>query len=512
MAATPTTSKDTKKRPSSPPKVLSNNTGLIFKPGKAKILRTKPTALYSSLERINLDTKDKKQIEDAIVTSIFKTPFSFIDTTGDSFGDVYDLQNHLNLVTLHFGKYDLQQVFIMQALGEGSFDMSGNFVDFDQSVDTRDLLTQWDSVTEKEVARNTEFLRQHCASPFLEANLSLTEEFLKNCMDSSLYNKCQESYKNYSVTERGGPLLFRVMLKHLLVNNESVSRTLVAKLEKLSLSSYEGQNVSSLVSHVRSIITRLTRMEEGSKTSTNSFRHLIPSDLPLKLIKLFAQADQPLFAKVFDLMQTQVFLDPSSIAGSTVAVECETILRKAEELYLTLVSSNEWNGVSDKVNETGFAARALKVSAALLGRHCWNCGEEGHRHNKCTHPINNDVIEQNRRRHQQSKNDRSSSTTSSSKNPKNKIGRRNDSNPLFQPPGRNESNWREIRGKWHYFHFKSKTWKVANRGPPPSVADTKTSAQPAITASKSSKSSGSSPVDAALANLSRALSQAMDGM
>jgi hypothetical protein len=359
------------------------------------------------------------------------------------------------------------------------------------------LIKSYDVCTPEAVGRNNQFLREYTAEVFTEDNLILTAKFLENNMDDALFNKCMETYNQFEASQQGGPLLFAIMMQHLMITNEYVSKALLTKLENLKLATFEGENVGTLVSHYRAILNRLSSME---KTLGGRHRHLIPNDLPIRIVKLLSQATHQDFAKAFEVVASTHFMDPKALwVGSypDPKRDAEAILLKAETLYQQCVSANEWSCVTKKADETAFVAAIASAYVNAKGagdKPCWNCGELGHTHQDCVKPKNADRIKATRNKIR-------SAQRQAKKGEKSKEKKGNDKNKKsekWKPPGTGESNKRTIDGKPYYFHFKSKTWKLCDKNLPTKAASPSSDA-PSTTAASNTAAAAPAGNTAAVA-------------
>ena len=117
-------------------------------------------------------------------------------------------------------QYDMCDVFtVVFPLSEGSRTLEDKFLD---------LYTQYDKITEEEVAASCEWYNKWTAKEYYHDNLTLTFKHLENNMTHKLFDKCFERYDTYPPIQQGGPLLFIIMMKTLVSSSEQATQHLVS--------------------------------------------------------------------------------------------------------------------------------------------------------------------------------------------------------------------------------------------------------------------------------------------
>ena len=120
-------------------------------------------------------------------------------------------------------------------------------------------------------------------------------------------------------------------------------RTMERRVTSLKLTDFQGENVSTVVSQLRSAISRLT------------FLGKLPHDIVPKLLDVFQSSSVPAFNDVFKFVALQ-----NKIGQATTLTHAE-ILVLASTTFRELVEKNEWSG--------------NKKSSSLV---CFKCGKDGH--------------------------------------------------------------------------------------------------------------------------------------
>ena len=145
-----------------------------------------------------------------------------------------------------------------------------------------------------------------------------------------------------------------------------VISSLQAKIKTLRIDNYEGEDISKLVSHVRSIIRRLKTLERKDDTGVITFP-TVPTDLNETLMKLFQTSSDPKFNHILQIQQLNAYPQALQI-GDRAYGDPDQILNLAQNVYQNFVGSKEgWTGEFHKVNESAFTLTTTDFK-------CFNCG------------------------------------------------------------------------------------------------------------------------------------------
>ena len=123
-----------------------------------------------------------------------------------------------------------------------------------------DLYTQYDEITEEEVAASCEWYNKWMAKEYYRDNLTLitlTFKHLENNMTHKLFYKCFEHYETYPPIQQGGPLLFIIMMKTLVSSSKEATQHLKDMVKNLKIANFKGENVLRVVSLIRGAYKRL---------------------------------------------------------------------------------------------------------------------------------------------------------------------------------------------------------------------------------------------------------------
>jgi hypothetical protein len=275
-------------------------------------------------------------------------------------------------------------------------------------------------------------------------------------MDSELESKCDESYSTYDELEQGGPLFFSIMLHTIVATEDSVAKNLLASFNKLSLETYN-QDVPKFVSMVHFSLKRLRCMERQDPLDPKRIKSIVPNDLASKLIDVFSKSTDPTFAQAFTLIRLSKY---TNINGPTKYSTPEEVLATAQSLYTELAQSGQWITTAPSTD-------SIFLAALVAGKICWNCSSDGHTFRHCPKPKNESLVASNKAQFEAARRDRTNKQRDSKGRGRGRGARnRRASGDKYAPPKHGESNKREINGKPHYYHFRSKTWKLDTQTPP----------------------------------------------
>ena len=335
---------------------------------------TPKTALYPKEERDKLPADRKIEIFKAAVAKRDGIHFEFQTLSLD---DEHQLKECLTLdsmvrkVKAIHRQYDMDNVF--------------NIVQLDESGTPKrfiNLYDHYDSISIQMVARSNEWYTIHTTANYYAENLTLTFTFFENNMDDDLFSKNMETYQKFPAIQRGGSLLFIIMMALLVSQTEEAALKLKERLEKLDLKDIPGEDVPKAVSLIRSALKRLGK-----------FR---PDDIVKTLLRIFQTSSYPEFNATFAQLERQRQAAHAFAAVSGKPVEAtytqeEIILHLAEQLYRTYLATDDWLGL--KIKAAGFQSAEGGVRILV----CWNCAGN-HNLDQCPKPRNQQLIKINRKK------------------------------------------------------------------------------------------------------------------
>ena len=332
-----------------------------------------------------------------------------------------------------------------------------------------DLYTQYDEITEEEVAASCEWYNKWTAKEYYHDNITLTFKHLENNMTHKLFDKCFERYDTYPPIQQGGPLLFIIMMKMLVSSSEEATQHLKDMVKNLKIADFKGENVLQVVSLIRGAYKRL----KWIKLDPDRFVDQILTVLQTSSVPTFNEFFEH-YSHTFSMLMDMAEMD----RREKDVMDIDKLLRIAEKKYNSLVSSGKWSGSKSKGSRSMFTSQVdTSANTAVNGTKkpvCWNCGKVGHTFYKCPKPKDDKRIESNPNQLHATANKAQSKPNS---NPT--------SDPSFKwrPPTSSENNKRLIDGKHMFYLHKLKCWILDKRHPantPDTTTNTTSTSTPPI--------------------------------
>ena len=279
--------------------------------------------------------------------------------------------------------------------------------------ETYDLFTSFPKLHPKLVANSCAWYNSWAAEDYVGENMKLSFEFFRNNTDEYLFNKTLETYEQYPVMSRGGPLMAYLLLSKILTTTESAIEILIKKIQKIKIRDIKGEDVDSVVSLVRSTVDVL-------RSASDEGRSYVPDDFPKTVLQVFQTSSNEAFNETFAEEQKAVQRESDKSGRKPQWPLVETTLLQAERVYQRLVVEGAWcvspSQKRHALNVTSF--KGGKPPRNLDKRTCWNCGRQGCSVEVCDKPKDQDRIDKNRKKfmaHKQMRqNSRNSSSNSSS--------------------------------------------------------------------------------------------------
>ena len=187
--------------------------------------------------------------------------FTLLDASETSekvLDEMTSLMRLIEEMKIHFFRYDVLPVFEIVTYDDS---------DCSKILDRKNLITDYGTITTEEVRRSN-YWYMYCvdgddAKGFQES-MQWSCDYLERSMDASLKSRCMNSYLEESATQRGGPLLFRIMMDYLVRNTRTAAQHMVKKIESYKISDTAGEDVTKLKAIIVSTIKRLEHMKDPS--------------------------------------------------------------------------------------------------------------------------------------------------------------------------------------------------------------------------------------------------------
>jgi hypothetical protein len=431
--------------------------------------------LYKKVDREKLSGDKRNDLFDRATRTQGWSKFDLMSLSlsdEDKLDDTYNIGVQVGKCRAHMVKYNMHDVFTI--LIPKADDETKKTIE-----EQKNLFTDYSVITEDMVATSNEWYRKWPKKDYYRDNLQLSYDFLENNITNQLWEKCLESYEEYPPERRGGPLLFIIMMKKLQNNTDDAVEYLQNSVKGLSITNFDGEDVSRVVSLIKGAHKRL----KGVGTSK------VPADFPKWLIAIFQTSTVTEFNEVFAHLKRTTELD-SMGKTKTTWPSVESLLKIAEKKYYELTATNKWSGVTTKgVQSTFTSTTPGGGKTPTKDTTCWNCNEKGHTTSNCPKPKNADHIEKRRKEFK-------AMLKNKQKQKKGQQGTRpgatNPGTNKFAPPTTNEKNRRYIDGKAMYWLNKSRRW-VPDKNPPGAQVG-----QPAPTPTPTPTLTGTTPAPAPL--------------
>jgi hypothetical protein len=231
--------------PPTPPSTVTINGRVISFTATAQAVTLGNTTLYKKENRSLLSEDKRNDLFDK-ATKTRSTKFDLVTLTlseEDKLDDTYSLGIQIAQLKSHFVKYDMDDVFTIVTPIEtnGVVRLLPRYTD---------LFTGYSRLTDTEVAASNKWYCENTVEEYYRQNLQLTFDFFENNCTKGLWEKCLEDYDEFELEEKGGPLLFIIMMKKLQSHTDSAVQYLINSVKNLKISNFEGENVSRVVSSI----------------------------------------------------------------------------------------------------------------------------------------------------------------------------------------------------------------------------------------------------------------------
>ena len=122
---------------------------------------------------------------------------------------------------------------------------------------TINLLDHFQTLSEHEVRKYIRYFKSF-GKHYVIQNLSWSTDILLKSCKQDLRDKVAERLMLVSEDEKGGPLTFFYILSEIASFSEDAVAAMERRLTDMSIKELEGENVSTVVSQLRTSISRLT--------------------------------------------------------------------------------------------------------------------------------------------------------------------------------------------------------------------------------------------------------------
>ncbi|KAG7370315.1 hypothetical protein IV203_028061 [Nitzschia inconspicua] len=409
----------------------------------------------TSEERIQLDVIKQNNVCTEITKRQHRC-YQLVDVIHSPDLDVSgSFHSNLESTERHFAKYDLLQVFMIV---DPVRDAQGKITAvMKKGSDYKNLFQWYASITMDRVLASNMWYQSYPVKAWYKQNLGLTTEYLLNHMEPTLWERVKEDYNKTPVEGRGGPLLLYIMIKHIVIANESIAQVLVDKIKDVKLSNYPGEDVTKAVSYIRSLLQKLKNIRHRNEAGNEI--NLVPSDLTRHLYKIFQTSSNEHFNSIFNRRYIKEY-SAFHFDEQTTWSDPDMVLDFAQNLYNNLYADGNWNGSITPNNNNNKAtfptiSTTEDAIAFLAQSRCRNC-DGPHSLRECLEPRNEERCKANKKVLQKIQ-----KLANKQGQPPNNSNHESSSNQdiVWPPkPERRDRNRATINGKTYYYHFKKETW------------------------------------------------------
>ena len=266
-----------------------------------------------------------------------------------------------------------------------------------------DLLTEYSHVPISTVALSNQFYHRWTEDRVnqFHTNLKWSYQLLKNNIDPVLMTHLQSKYDAFDANQRGGPLLFALLMSELLYTNESAVHSLKEQIEKYKINKVPGEDIKKISAIILAVSKRI--WFSRSLSFPESFVDTIISLLQTSSVPAFNEQYKNIALKrAADKAQDRVAATSGAPAvPHTYANDLQTVeqlFNMASTFYDGYSRDGTWaTHVKSKSASTQAAPShsEIKPSALVTGT-CFNCGSKSHMLPDCPQPVNDSRIQANK--------------------------------------------------------------------------------------------------------------------
>ena len=226
--------------------------------------------------------------------------------------------------------------------------------------------------------------------PYIKENMTLTFTLLRNNTTEGLWNKCLEDYEEYALEQRGGPLMFFLIMSRIQRSNETAMEHLKTQIRNLKVRDIPGEDVEKVVSLIKTTHNTLL----NASTPEHNY---VPDDFPHIVLKVLQTSTVGPFNAAMKHEVTLVKHEQHKYGGRPQWPSISEILGLAVNTYRDLVADDHWHTTSRQRSRALIADGQTSSSGGGGGDTtnrpkitslCWNCGDQSHTAHDCPKPLN----------------------------------------------------------------------------------------------------------------------------
>jgi len=440
-------------------------------PTKAKPPVVVTGALFKKEHRPAEGSDEERHLILAICADL-KSSYELLTTSSkdpNMLKTTYSLSKLITNTKNHFTKFDLADPFLlvhpMAKPNTHALKLKSAGVPI-----TTDLWSEFHRVTADDVAASCTYYHLYGdPSTNVDRTLRWSYRYFEKNVETTLFNRINNSFLDYETTAQGGPLFFKLLVDALSVSNDAQLLALQAVVYKYNIKNdCEAEDVNDAVAMLKGITESIYAAKEN----------VLPEQYVRKLLLVFQTTSVSPFNEEFkrleqdlDRIETIKEIDPNRLLamkalGTTLM---ENDLQSAKYIFnyaLITYRKSQQNGQWDEhVRQTPGVSSFSASTGGPFKMACFNCGEIGHKvgEEECKLPIDQRRIDVNKQKFRKAKNASLNAT-----------------NSKWKPPIPSEGGKRIIGGNPFTF---SKPWNkwIQDKTPPTGlVAEIPSTATPAV--------------------------------
>lgn len=354
----------------------------------------KEARLWNKLERASLAADVKltfsKHATGYVLSKSNKLAEPVISNEDGKLNHIHNLQAQLKTLRHHMVNYDIMDVF--HIVIPKDVQKTSALVDKDLIYD---LFLHHSKLTPNMVANSCEWYNRRVQQDFVRENMNLTLQCLQNNTEESLWIKCYSVYEDeYSMEQRGGPLMLSLLLKKIQDSSESAMEHLKASVHHLKISDLKGEDVDLAVGRIKSAYNIL------SSASTPDHCY-IPDDFPKTVLTVLQTSSVPEFNHAFKAELDEIQRQSDKFGGLPQWPTVSELTTLATNTYQRLLNANQWH-VAATTKSKGYNVTPRTGPSSSNSRKvaCFNCGSPDHLAPDCPQPRDEAKITANREKYQ----------------------------------------------------------------------------------------------------------------
>ena len=207
------------------------------------------TRTYKKQDRSGLTPKALSELTEKVMKgSEMKFCFLKIENEAESLKEIYDLGITIKWLKMELEKFDANDVFTIAS----KIVQNPSTDTLVPSKDAKkiDLFKKYNEVSLKTVVQNARLYKETGQEWHLK-NLDWSAAKVLNSCEDKFRAKIVEDAAPILSHLRTGPVLFKLMMMRIMFASREAVRLIEAKLEKLTLKDFDGENVSNMVGWIR---------------------------------------------------------------------------------------------------------------------------------------------------------------------------------------------------------------------------------------------------------------------